>query len=123
MEKECTNISAVLIILFIILGSILVFHLSNVNTVPPSAPKARLVHGDRVALFCAAPSMPEYDTDSPLNETDTTITVMLKPAQSRGAPVRWVFCLFFSHFPPLLPPQTSLTPLSFSDNGAAESRR
>ncbi|XP_057236866.1 receptor-type tyrosine-protein phosphatase T-like, partial [Malurus melanocephalus] len=34
-----------------------------------------------------APSMPEYDTDSPLNETDTTITVMLKPAQSRGAPV------------------------------------
>lgn len=32
--------------------------------------------------------MPEYDTDTPLNETDTTITVMLKPAQSRGAPVR-----------------------------------
>uniref|UniRef100_A0A8C2KCP5 protein-tyrosine-phosphatase n=1 Tax=Cyprinus carpio TaxID=7962 RepID=A0A8C2KCP5_CYPCA len=26
-------------------------------------------------------------TDSPLNETDTTITVLLKPAQSRGAPV------------------------------------
>ncbi|KAL0594989.1 Receptor-type tyrosine-protein phosphatase T, partial [Plecturocebus cupreus] len=35
-----------------------------------------------------SPSMPEYDTDTPLNETDTTITVMLKPAQSRGAPVR-----------------------------------
>lgn len=37
-----------------------------------------------------APSMPEYETDSPLNETDTTITVLLKPAQSRGAPVRWI---------------------------------
>ncbi|MBN3272075.1 PTPRT phosphatase, partial [Polyodon spathula] len=34
-----------------------------------------------------APSMPEYETDAPLNETDTTITVLLKPAQSRGAPV------------------------------------
>ncbi|XP_026099475.1 receptor-type tyrosine-protein phosphatase T-like, partial [Carassius auratus] len=33
------------------------------------------------------PSMPEYETESPLNETDTTITVLLKPAQSRGAPV------------------------------------
>ncbi|CDQ62113.1 unnamed protein product [Oncorhynchus mykiss] len=32
--------------------------------------------------------MPEYETDiPPLNETDTTITVLLKPAQSRGAPV------------------------------------
>lgn len=37
-----------------------------------------------------APSMPEYETDTPpLNETDTTITVLLKPAQSRGAPVRY----------------------------------
>uniref|UniRef100_A0A8C2YHF1 protein-tyrosine-phosphatase n=1 Tax=Coturnix japonica TaxID=93934 RepID=A0A8C2YHF1_COTJA len=44
----------------------------------------------RIATKISAPSMPEYDTDSPLNETDTTITVMLKPAQSRGAPVRWV---------------------------------
>ncbi|XP_048675742.1 receptor-type tyrosine-protein phosphatase T isoform X9 [Caretta caretta] len=41
----------------------------------------------RIATKISAPSMPEYDTDSPLNETDTTITVMLKPAQSRGAPV------------------------------------
>ncbi|XP_077191518.1 receptor-type tyrosine-protein phosphatase T isoform X10 [Paroedura picta] len=41
----------------------------------------------RIATKIAAPSMPEYDTDSPLNETETTITVMLKPAQSRGAPV------------------------------------
>ncbi|XP_048354680.1 receptor-type tyrosine-protein phosphatase T isoform X1 [Sphaerodactylus townsendi] len=41
----------------------------------------------RIATKIAAPSMPEYDTDSPLNETETTITIMLKPAQSRGAPV------------------------------------
>ncbi|XP_039936086.1 receptor-type tyrosine-protein phosphatase T isoform X2 [Hirundo rustica] len=41
----------------------------------------------RIATKISAPSMPEYDTDAPLNETDTTITVMLKPAQSRGAPV------------------------------------
>lgn len=42
-----------------------------------------------LSVLYPAPSMPEYDTDTPLNETDTTITVMLKPAQSRGAPVRW----------------------------------
>ncbi|XP_031228487.1 receptor-type tyrosine-protein phosphatase T isoform X1 [Mastomys coucha] len=41
----------------------------------------------RIATKISAPSMPEYDADTPLNETDTTITVMLKPAQSRGAPV------------------------------------
>ncbi|XP_021332973.1 receptor-type tyrosine-protein phosphatase T isoform X11 [Danio rerio] len=41
----------------------------------------------RITTKIAAPSMPEYETDSPLNETDTTITVLLKPAQSRGAPV------------------------------------
>uniref|UniRef100_A0A4X2LPP0 protein-tyrosine-phosphatase n=1 Tax=Vombatus ursinus TaxID=29139 RepID=A0A4X2LPP0_VOMUR len=31
----------------------------------------------RIATKISAPSMPEYDTDSPLNETDTTITVIL----------------------------------------------
>ncbi|XP_031423826.1 receptor-type tyrosine-protein phosphatase T isoform X8 [Clupea harengus] len=41
----------------------------------------------RVATKIAAPLMPEYETDMLLNETDTTITVLLKPAQSRGAPV------------------------------------
>ncbi|KAM3838613.1 receptor-type tyrosine-protein phosphatase T [Vipera latastei] len=41
----------------------------------------------RIATKISAPSMPEYDSDTPLNETETTITVMLKPAQSRGAPV------------------------------------
>uniref|UniRef100_A0A8B9TD74 protein-tyrosine-phosphatase n=1 Tax=Anas platyrhynchos TaxID=8839 RepID=A0A8B9TD74_ANAPL len=34
----------------------------------------------RIATKISAPSMPEYDTDSPLNETDTTITVMLNPS-------------------------------------------
>lgn len=32
--------------------------------------------------------MPEYESESPLNETETTITILLKPAQSRGAPIR-----------------------------------
>ncbi|XP_041080340.1 receptor-type tyrosine-protein phosphatase T isoform X7 [Polyodon spathula] len=41
----------------------------------------------RITTKISAPSMPEYETDAPLNETDTTITVLLKPAQSRGAPV------------------------------------
>ncbi|XP_029468205.1 receptor-type tyrosine-protein phosphatase T isoform X4 [Rhinatrema bivittatum] len=41
----------------------------------------------RIATKISAPSMPEYDADAPLNETETTITVILKPAQSRGAPV------------------------------------
>ncbi|XP_032875744.1 receptor-type tyrosine-protein phosphatase mu isoform X5 [Amblyraja radiata] len=35
----------------------------------------------------SAPSMPAYDYDTPLNQTDSTVTVLLKPAQSRGAPV------------------------------------
>ncbi|MGH0185123.1 UNVERIFIED_CONTAM: hypothetical protein FKN15_016911 [Acipenser sinensis] len=41
----------------------------------------------RITTKISAPSMPEYETDASLNETDTTITVLLKPAQSRGAPV------------------------------------
>ncbi|XP_028618068.1 receptor-type tyrosine-protein phosphatase mu [Grammomys surdaster] len=35
----------------------------------------------------SAPSMPAYEFETPLNQTDNTVTVMLKPAQSRGAPV------------------------------------
>ncbi|XP_049912783.1 receptor-type tyrosine-protein phosphatase mu-like isoform X2 [Epinephelus moara] len=35
----------------------------------------------------SAPLMPAYDQESPLNQTDSSVTVMLKPAQSRGAPV------------------------------------
>ncbi|XP_018409284.1 PREDICTED: receptor-type tyrosine-protein phosphatase mu isoform X8 [Nanorana parkeri] len=35
----------------------------------------------------SAPSMPAYELETPLNQTDSTLTVLLKPAQSRGAPV------------------------------------
>ncbi|XP_047423774.1 receptor-type tyrosine-protein phosphatase mu-like isoform X3 [Mugil cephalus] len=35
----------------------------------------------------SAPLMPAYDQEPPLNQTDSTVTVLLKPAQSRGAPV------------------------------------
>ncbi|XP_033010823.1 receptor-type tyrosine-protein phosphatase mu isoform X18 [Lacerta agilis] len=35
----------------------------------------------------SAPSMPPYELETPLNQTDSTVTVTLKPAQSRGAPV------------------------------------
>ncbi|XP_026061165.1 receptor-type tyrosine-protein phosphatase mu-like isoform X4 [Carassius auratus] len=35
----------------------------------------------------SAPLMPVYDQETPLNQTDSTVTVLLKPAQSRGAPV------------------------------------
>lgn len=40
-------------------------------------------------LLSSAPMMPEYESEAPLNETETTITILLKPAQSRGAPIRW----------------------------------
>ena len=36
-----------------------------------------------------APSMPAYELETPLNQTDNTVTVLLKPAHSRGAPVRY----------------------------------
>uniref|UniRef100_A0A3P9ABH0 protein-tyrosine-phosphatase n=1 Tax=Esox lucius TaxID=8010 RepID=A0A3P9ABH0_ESOLU len=35
----------------------------------------------------SAPLMPGYEQETPLNQTDSTVTVLLKPAQSRGAPV------------------------------------
>ncbi|XP_039610726.1 protein tyrosine phosphatase receptor type Ma isoform X4 [Polypterus senegalus] len=35
----------------------------------------------------SAPSMPAYDQETPLNQTESSVTVLLKPAQSRGAPV------------------------------------
>lgn len=40
-------------------------------------------------FFPPAPSMPAYELETPLNQTDNTVTVMLKPAHSRGAPVRY----------------------------------
>ncbi|XP_059391454.1 receptor-type tyrosine-protein phosphatase mu-like isoform X1 [Carassius carassius] len=33
------------------------------------------------------PRMPGYEQETPLNQTDSTVTVLLKPARSRGAPV------------------------------------
>uniref|UniRef100_A0A4W6DQ24 protein-tyrosine-phosphatase n=1 Tax=Lates calcarifer TaxID=8187 RepID=A0A4W6DQ24_LATCA len=41
----------------------------------------------RITTKIAAPVMPEYESEAPLNETETTITILLKPAQSRGAPI------------------------------------
>uniref|UniRef100_A0A673AGJ9 protein-tyrosine-phosphatase n=1 Tax=Sphaeramia orbicularis TaxID=375764 RepID=A0A673AGJ9_9TELE len=35
----------------------------------------------------SAPLMPAYDQESPLNQTDSSVTILLRPAQSRGAPV------------------------------------
>ncbi|XP_061640094.1 receptor-type tyrosine-protein phosphatase T isoform X1 [Phyllopteryx taeniolatus] len=41
----------------------------------------------RITTKIAAPVMPEYESEAPLNETESTITVLLKPAKSRGAPI------------------------------------
>lgn len=41
----------------------------------------------QVTTRISAPLIPAYDQESPLNQTDSTVTVLLKPAQSRGAPV------------------------------------
>ncbi|KAM8916967.1 receptor-type tyrosine-protein phosphatase T isoform 3-T3 [Spinachia spinachia] len=41
----------------------------------------------RISTKIAAPMMPEYESEAHLNETETTITILLKPAQSRGAPI------------------------------------
>ncbi|XP_053476551.1 receptor-type tyrosine-protein phosphatase mu-like [Ictalurus furcatus] len=35
----------------------------------------------------SSPHMPGYDQETPLSQTDSNVTVLLKPAQSRGAPV------------------------------------
>lgn len=36
-----------------------------------------------------APSFDYADMPSPLGESEDTITVLLRPAQGRGAPIRW----------------------------------
>jgi len=37
----------------------------------------------------SAPTLPDYEgVDASLNETATTITVLLRPAQAKGAPIR-----------------------------------
>ncbi|CDQ64041.1 unnamed protein product [Oncorhynchus mykiss] len=69
----------------------------------------------RIATKIAAPSMPEYETDTPpLNETDTTITVLLKPAQSRGAPVS-----FFNGMPGALKWRSCVSTMNTVDIGDA----
>lgn len=41
-----------------------------------------------IGLF-SAPTLPDYEgVDASLNETATTITVLLRPAQAKGAPIR-----------------------------------
>jgi receptor-type tyrosine-protein phosphatase kappa len=36
----------------------------------------------------SAPTLPDYEgVDASLNETATTITVLLRPAQAKGAPI------------------------------------
>ena len=43
----------------------------------------------RVCVYlCTAPTFDYGDMPSPLGETESTITVLLRPAQGRGAPVR-----------------------------------
>lgn len=40
----------------------------------------------------SAPTIDEYDgSEAFLNETATTITVLLKPAQAKGAPIRYLY--------------------------------
>ncbi|CAL1596668.1 unnamed protein product [Knipowitschia caucasica] len=41
----------------------------------------------QVTTKISAPLMPAYDQESPLNQTESTVTVLLRPATSRGAPV------------------------------------
>lgn len=41
-----------------------------------------------LCLF-SAPSFDYADMPSPLGESENTITVLLRPAQGRGAPIRW----------------------------------
>lgn len=54
-----------------------------------------------VCIF-SAPTIDEYDgSEAFLNETATTITVLLKPAQAKGAPIRYAqindsFFFFFN---------------------------
>lgn len=44
---------------------------------------------EKIGDSSAAPTIDEYDgSEAFLNETATTITVLLKPAQAKGAPIR-----------------------------------
>lgn len=50
--------------------------------------KKSLINESVVMSFLSAPTFDYGDMPSPLSETDSTITVLLRPAQGRGAPVR-----------------------------------
>lgn len=54
----------------------------------PSTPAVIRGFDRRSSASPPAPMMPEYESETPLNETETSITILLKPAQSRGAPIR-----------------------------------
>uniref|UniRef100_UPI00359015BA receptor-type tyrosine-protein phosphatase kappa-like isoform X1 n=1 Tax=Myxine glutinosa TaxID=7769 RepID=UPI00359015BA len=41
----------------------------------------------RLGTNISAPFLPRYGTEDPINETETTITVLLEPAASKGAPI------------------------------------
>lgn len=44
----------------------------------------------QTSVLSSAPTIDEYDgSEAFLNETATTITVLLKPAQAKGAPIRY----------------------------------
>lgn len=48
-------------------------------------------------ILSSAPTIDEYDgQEAFLNETATTITVLLKPAQAKGAPIRYSKCCHLS---------------------------
>lgn len=58
----------------------MVFSCSNSAVIPPPPPM--------FPLF-SAPVFDYEDIPSPLSETESTITVLLRPALARGAPVRY----------------------------------
>uniref|UniRef100_A0A4W5JVI1 protein-tyrosine-phosphatase n=1 Tax=Hucho hucho TaxID=62062 RepID=A0A4W5JVI1_9TELE len=70
---------------------------SSGETAEPSRPSGPSFLSFFLSLFLSlplpsnthpsSPLMPGYDQETPLNQTDSTVTVLLKPAQSRGAPV------------------------------------
>ncbi len=51
------------------------------------------------SVFCLflAPVFDYEDIPSPLSESESTITVLLRPALARGAPVRYNYCLVHSY--------------------------
>uniref|UniRef100_A0A8C6KQJ3 Receptor-type tyrosine-protein phosphatase kappa n=1 Tax=Nothobranchius furzeri TaxID=105023 RepID=A0A8C6KQJ3_NOTFU len=76
-----------------------------------------------VTTNISAPTIDEYDvSEAFLNETATTITVLLKPAQAKGAPIRYVPVSFHSassggspyYYAAQLSPSNLLEPVPFT---------